>query len=237
MKVLVITQCTGSKAKQHERQLTLQDFKQGKDHVKRREEELADWMLPAKEMYTGPHHSCLMEGIKATTSSSKINVDLRILSAGYGLLCGDQSIAPYEATFSEMKRGDLREWAATLRVPEGFRKAVAVKFDLCIVLLGREYLEACSLDKTVKFGGTTIAFCGTAVAKRLENLGLDNLRVVKLSITKDDRSLNKDFSSTNTKLKGVLAARLLKCLAAEKVSLADLADRQFDLLALLARSG
>jgi hypothetical protein len=235
MKVLVITQCTGSKAKQHERQLKLQDFKQGKDHVKQREAELAGLMLPAKEMYTGQHHACLMEGIKATASSSKINVDLHILSAGYGLLCGDQSIAPYEATFSGMKLGDLRKWAATLRVPEDFRQAVATKFDFGVILLGREYLEACRLDDTVEFGGLTIVFCVTKVAERLGKLNLDNLRLVKLSITKKDRSLNKTFSSTNTKLKGELAARLLKCLSAGTICLTDLADRQFDLLALLAR--
>jgi hypothetical protein len=134
-----------------------------------------------------------------------------------------------------MKPDDLRTWAAALRVPEDFRQAVATKFDLGIIVLGREYLEACRLDGTVEFGGLTIAFCVTKVAERLGKLGLDNLRLVKLSVTKKDRSLNKTFSSTNTRLKGELAARLLKCLSAGTIRLTDLADRKLDLLTVLAR--
>ena len=75
-------------------------------------------MLPAEEMYTGQQHLRLMNGVRAAVASDKRNcsVVLYILSAGYGLIEGKRSIAPYECTFSGMKRPQLREWADALNL-------------------------------------------------------------------------------------------------------------------------
>ena len=53
MRILVITSCTGEKSVSSERALTLEDFKQGRRHVSRREKELKDLLCPAESLYTG----------------------------------------------------------------------------------------------------------------------------------------------------------------------------------------
>lgn len=44
MRVLILTSCTGEKAVRDDRGLTLADFRQGPDHVRTREAELA-WRI------------------------------------------------------------------------------------------------------------------------------------------------------------------------------------------------
>lgn len=58
-----------------------------------------------------------MEGVRQARGATGIDIDLWILSAGYGLILGSQEIVPYECTFQGMKTAELREWAAYLQVP------------------------------------------------------------------------------------------------------------------------
>src|SRR5271157_6098066 len=111
MRVLVVTTCTDKKAVEHEKQLTLEDFRKGKEHVTQQERFLSHLMRPAREMYQGQQHIRLMRAIRecASTPPSTISVDLRIISAGYGLILGDRTIAPYEATFKGMRSNELRK--------------------------------------------------------------------------------------------------------------------------------
>jgi hypothetical protein len=54
-------------------------------------------------MYTGQQHKRLLAGIKeAERRVPGLDVDLRIVSAGYGLIPDSNRIAPYEATFNDM---------------------------------------------------------------------------------------------------------------------------------------
>ena len=69
-----------------------------------------------------------------------------------------------------MGKAALRKWADTLGVPTAFRKAVAGPYDLALVLLGDDYLDACALDASVKLGGPTLLFCGKNTLKRLPKL-------------------------------------------------------------------
>ena len=59
-----------------------------------------------------------------------------------------------------MGEAELRKWAATLGLPVAFREPVADPYDLALVLLGHDYLDACALDASVKLGGPTLLFCG-----------------------------------------------------------------------------
>lgn len=211
MRILVITSCTGEKSVESPRALTLDDFRQGPAHVHEREAELAELMRPAEELYTGQQHVRLMRGVAAfriahSQSKDESELDLRILSAGYGIVRGSQKLAPYEATFQGMGKSDLRTWADSLGVPQAFRDAVAEPYDLGLVLLGDDYLEACRLDSGVTLGGPTLLFCGKNALKRLPKLA--NLHPVPVSNAEAKR-----FSCGLVALKGELGSRILSRLA------------------------
>ena len=163
MRVLVITSCTGEKSVESPKALKLSDFQKGAEHVRNRETEIVDLLRPAEELYTGQQHVRLMRGVADFRAAHPTNgkgsaLDLRILSAGYGIVSGLQKLVAYEATFQGMGKTELRKWAATLGVPAAFREAVATPYDLALVLLGDDYLDACALDASVKLGGPTLLF-------------------------------------------------------------------------------
>lgn len=212
LRVLVITSCTGEKAVQHERQLTFDDFERGPEHVRRRQHELP--IMRAEALYTGLQHRRLMRGIAQARESGAIDLDLRILSAGYGLVESDRMLAPYEATFAAMRRDALVRWARRLNVPADVRAALAQPFDLALLLLGEDYLSAADLDDKVATGGPTIALCSGASAARL--VQVPTLRTIKLTNAEARR-----FSCGLVGLKGEVAARVLERVAADPSRLVD----------------
>jgi hypothetical protein len=229
MRILTITSCTGEKAVDHPDQLTLRDFQAGAKHVTQREKELKDLCRTAGEIYTGEQHVRLMRGVEAFRAGQKNDpVELHVLSAGYGVIPESRVVAPYETTFATMKTKELRDWADALKVPMDFRKTVAAKHDLGLILLGDNYVQACAVDASIKFGGPTLLFCGTGMAKKLPNL--KNVRVVPISNPEAKR-----FSCGLVGLKGELAARLLKGIADDPAVLSRLMDPKFDLLTWLEK--
>lgn len=225
MRILIITSCTGEKEYAPDNQLTLEDFRKGPEHVRARERQLKAMLMPAGEIYTGEQHARLMRGVKAARESG-IDCTVGILSAGYGFIPEDRVVAPYECTFATMKTQELKSWAAHLKSPDGFRSAVSAPYDFALILLGDNYLKACALDAGVKLGGTTLLFAGQGPAKKLPRI--PNLRVVTLSNPEAKR-----FSCGLVGLKGELAARLLKMIAADPGLVQRLKDPATDVLALL----
>jgi hypothetical protein len=230
MRILIITSCTGEKASSPDNQLTLEDFERGGAHLKGREKELKAFALPAGEIYTGQQHVRLMRGIEAVKGTKGLEVELHVLSAGYGMIPADRKVVPYECTFATMKSKELRQWADKLQVPQGFRETVGQKYDLGLVLLGDNYLDACALDAKVKFGGPTILFCGTGTAKTLHPI--EHVRVVAISNPEAKR-----FSCGLVALKGDLAARVLKGIAEDPTLVNQLMDTKFDVLSWLDSKG
>jgi hypothetical protein len=194
--------------------MTLDEFRQGKEKVTEREKELADFLLSAEEMYTGQQHVRLMRGIEAI---GRDKVDLHILSAGYGFLPADQKIAPYEATFQGMRKKELREWADQLEVPEAFRRILSKSFDLTLVLLGDDYLQACAIDDELAFPSPTLLFCGKGAAKRISPR--ENLRIITFSNPDAKR-----FGCPLISLKGEIANRILSSVQKDGTILQKLFD-------------
>jgi hypothetical protein len=225
---LIITSCTGEKVVESDRQLTREDFAKGPAYVAEREKELKDSLRTAGEIYSGEQHVRLMRGVgeRRKDEGGGMKVELHILSAGYGLIPEDRVVAPYEITFATMKSKELRDWADSLQVPEDFRKTVAKPYDFGLILLGDNYLTACALDSSVKFGGPTLLFCGTGMAKKLPTLA--NVRVVPVSNPEAKR-----FSCGLVGLKGELAARALAGVKADASVVTKILDPKFDVLGWL----
>jgi hypothetical protein len=226
MRIVVITSCTGDKSVHHENQLTLADFRQGAEHLSEREQSFAELLTPAEKLYIGMQHERLMRGIGAVRTAQKIDLDLWILSAGYGLVPAAQQLAPYEATFIGMKKPEARDWAKQLGIASDVRHVVKQSYDLALILLGDDYLDACAFDSSLALGGPTIVFCGKGASKKLPQL--ENLITVTLSNAEAKR-----FSCALVGLKGELAGRLLRKISNDSTGLSKLIAEKSQILDLL----
>jgi queuine/archaeosine tRNA-ribosyltransferase len=230
MRILVITSCTGQKSQETPETpegLTCDDFARGARHVKAKEKALKALMTPAEDLYTGQQHVRLMRA--ARTAREKFDVDIRVVSAGYGVVRGNRKLAPYECTFTGRGKANLRAWADQLKIPEHFRVAVSEPFDLGLLLLGDDYLTACDLQADIRLGGPVIALCGRNSIKRLPAIA--GLKPVGLSNAEAKR-----FSCGLVGLKGEIAARLLSRLVEDPTELNSFIDPALDLLDLLDHS-
>ncbi len=206
-RVLVLSSCTGAKAESPAAPLGREDFARGRGYINgRHHSDLAPALVPAEALYTGQQHLRLMRGVNAAREAGTVHVDLRIVSAGYGLVEGGDRLAPYESTFQGMRRNERLAWADQLGIPDATRHALAERSDLAVVLLGDEYLDSCHLDQVCELGGPTLVFCASSVALRLPALG--RLRVVRLR-TEHTRL----FHCGLVGLKGEIGRRLLTYIA------------------------
>jgi hypothetical protein len=203
--IRIVTSCTGEKRHSPENQLALEDFQRGGDDLARREEELSSFASAAGELYTGQQHLRLMAGVAAYRQSGG-EIDLRVLSAGYGLVEESRVIVPYEATFIGMASKAVREWGERIGAPAAVREALAQPCELQLVLLGDGYLSACALDDKVRLGGPTIVFCGKGARRKLPTIA--GLLPVVLT-----NAHAKRFSCGLVGLKGEVAKRLLSQIA------------------------
>ena len=230
MKVLVITSCTGMKAVTHERQLTIQDFRKGAPHVRARERELEHVLRQARAMYTGRQHTLLCDGIaEAERRVRGIDIELQIVSAGYGVIPADRMIAPYEATFSEMPSREIALWGKQLDIPQDIENFCSEGWDLVLILLGDPYLKAAAFETIERFEAPTLLFCSTAWSKKLEPR--QNLHIVPLYNPDATR-----FHCGLTALKGELAARVL-CLLGQVTVRALLGGGSSEILNRLYSTG
>lgn len=208
MKILVISSCTGEKSVDSEDRLTLGDFGKGKKFVAQREEVLGGLLTPADALYSGMQHQRLMRGVNVARANASLNIELKIVSAGYGLVDAAQKLAPYEATFIGMKKSEARAWAQSLHLAADARELLAKPYDLALILLGDDYLQALELDSDVKLGGPTILFCGKASAAKLPVLkGLQTIVLANKDATR--------FACGMIGIKGELASRILERIAAD----------------------
>jgi hypothetical protein len=226
MRLLVITSCTGEKSVSHTDQLTLDDFRQGLEHIHTREQSFSELLTPAEQLYTGMQHERLMQGVNEVRLAKKFDLDLWILSAGYGLVPAERKLAPYEATFIGMKKADARAWAEQLSIADDVRQVIAKPYDLGLILLGDDYLDACAFDNSLVLGGPTIVFCGKGASKKLPQI--ENLIPVILSNAEANR-----FSCALIGLKGELASRLLRKIIADSTEVSKLISAKDKLIDLI----
>ncbi|SDE92327.1 Queuine tRNA-ribosyltransferase [Fontibacillus panacisegetis] len=199
-RILVVTSCTGEKLHKPINQLVFDDFK-NKEVLRRREEELLEFKERADEMYTGSQHLALMNGIKEYRQQGG-DIDLCIISAGYGLLNEDEQIVPYEVTFNTMDSRSIKRWARELKITQVLQTKIA-EYDLIFFLLGDKYLQAVewplNLDKNQK----VIFFAGASSRARI--LNWDDYHVLTIG-----EKEAKTFKYGLIGIKGYLFAHLLR---------------------------
>jgi hypothetical protein len=156
-------------------------------------------------MYTGLQHRWVMQGITRLRGASgpKI-VDVKIVSAGYGLLDEKDRIAPYNVTFKEMPRDQVRAWARHLRIAANVRKAIR-GYHFVVFLLGADYLE--TLGPPVRAGrGQRLIFFAPPTA--VDRLAGDGVVVLPAG-----RAEGKTYGAPLTALKGKMFLGLATALS------------------------
>jgi hypothetical protein len=163
---------------------------------------------PAEELYAGQQHVRLMRGVNAYRGAGEPSgaLDLRIVSAGHGVVPARRPLLPYDETFSELPRGEVRRRGEALGIPAAVASALAQPRALNVVLLGDLYLHASALPDDLVLGAPTLALTSPNSGRRLPDL--PGLVVVGLHNREARR-----FSCGLAALKGELARRLLVRLA------------------------
>jgi len=183
--ILVLSACTATKASE------------GSDHA-----------LLAEDLYAGQQHRRLMRGVKAYRAAGQPAgaLELNILSAAHGVIPGDTALHSYDASFTGMRREQLRRHADQLGIPEAVAQLLTARRRLAVLLLGDNYLRAAQLSSTVELGAPTLAFTSPNSATRLPTMP----RLHPITLDNNDA---RRFSCGLAALKGDLAARLLIRLA------------------------
>ena len=230
IRIRIITSCTGEKRHKPKNTLTQDDFLKtsGLEAFIKREQELAEYSASAEEMYTGLQHIRLLDGMNSYREQhGGDSLELWVLSAGYGIISGNQQIAPYECTFQGMKPLALKDWSSQLGIPTAARKVFASPADLTLVLLGDDYLKALQLDEEVCFGSPTIFLTSEGAKKQIKGQGT----FLKIPLTNKDA---KRFSCGLVGVKGEVTKRLLRRLATEgETFFKSLLTPDADILAML----
>ena len=163
--------------------------------------------MPAERMYLGEQHRRLMRGVdRFRRTIGDPQIDLRIVSAGHGLIRGHSPTTPYDESFSGLGRHAIAARAESLGIPEAVADALEHPYVLALLLLGDDYMNAAAIDGKSAMGGPTIAFGGTGLAARLGSH--PNVSVVPARKAEASR-----FHCGLVGLKGELAGRLLGLLA------------------------
>ncbi|MEA5506970.1 tRNA-guanine transglycosylase DpdA [Halotia wernerae UHCC 0503] len=203
-RILIITSCTGKKLHNPTNQLTIEDFKDT-ERLRERTQSLSEFSCPSGQMYTGLQHLRLMEGVDILRSDfGKEVVDVKIISAGYGLIPEDKVIVPYSVTFNSMKSDEISSWANFIGIHKDFQEAV-IGYDLVFVLLGDKYIRALNLPIETHPKQTFI-FLASNKSKNLVVLEHANFELLTFS--------NADASRFCCALVG-LKGQLLKLIATE----------------------
>jgi hypothetical protein len=170
MKLLIVSSCSSAKASAPANQLTKIDFENDAAGLALRHQQLAPQMTEAEALYDGLQHRRLMSGVRGCANDPSMHIDLRIVSAGYGLIKASRRIAPYDVTFEKMSKAAAIQWGQKIGIPKGFRALMSQQFDLGLVLLGSRYLEVCDIRSDLQLGGPTIFLTGSSTARRLEKI-------------------------------------------------------------------
>ena len=227
MKIQIITSCTGKKLFAPANKLKKEDFRNihNSELFNKIEKRVESFRTSAEKMYTGDQHIRLMEGVNYFRKHQPdSNLNLWILSAGYGLIRSHKTIVPYECTFRGMKREELHKWADHLQIPTKIQKIFNSSTDLRLVLLGGSYLQALSLSNSCNYSSQTLFLISKSTNKYVKGNG--NLR--KIILKKDD--LHR-FHQPWIGLKGEISKRILFKLANEGSSfIHELESPDFNLL-------
>lgn len=173
-KILVVTSCTKDKAfpplGPNLHQLTSDQLwdEQDDDRATRNFGELDEYRVPAGRLYHGRQHQQLMQGVELLRQGfGHTVVDLKIISAGFGLVSEGQSLPPYNATFADLSSSKILAISQRLRIPQSINDLMLDSYDCAFFLLGESYLLSIGLPFSQKPNFPCLFLTGPSSHKRL----------------------------------------------------------------------
>lgn len=161
---------------------------------------------PAEELYLGQQQRELMRGVYVFREARHGSLELKIVSAKHGMLRSDEMVSPYNETFRDVPRPKIRDAGIRLGLPEKAQAFMNEQVDVKLILLGRDYLDACAIDFSRPMASYTVLFNQPASAHLVPIT--PNLLVVPLGNMDAQR-----HRCPLTALKGRLAGRILQAVS------------------------
>jgi len=208
MQMLVVSSCGKKKKVQPSTLPTCDDLSSTNwAHWKTK---LNPYILPAAEMYTGNQFTQLLVGVERLRRIKGFDIDVYIVSAGFGLLSEQDLIPPYECSFSAMKKGEILSRADTLGIQDDFAKLMTQGYDFSYLALGKSYMTAIGFQWLEFIHGTIASF-----VKEVEKEGI-------LYLPANANTVH-EFSANGHKIHGVTGFKgdLLRILADYALSCVD----------------
>lgn len=149
-RVLVVTSCTKDKKLPSGSQQQLgaeQLWDEGEDdRVTRDFGLLEQFRTPAGQLYTGRQHQQLMQGVTLLREMFGHDVvDVKIISAGFGVVDETQPLPPYNVTFADQSTANILAIAQRLHIPQVMSEVMTNEYDCAFFLLGENYLLSLGL--------------------------------------------------------------------------------------------
>lgn len=155
-----------------------------------------------RDLYTGNQNRELVKGIDLLRQIENTEVDLSIISAGFGLVEENDTLPTYDCSFSSMKKSKIQERAEWLEIPSDFMKLISSGYHLVYLALGKKYF--------LTLGDGWVSRCGTTI------IGFDNkLSGEKMLCIPSAHEIVSSFSQNGYKIHGITGFKgdLLKILA------------------------
>jgi len=173
-KILIITSCTKDKLSPpnglYKHQLAPdQLWDEQHDHrVARDFGELEKYRVPAGLLYRGRQHLQLMQGVELLRRAfGRAVVDVKIVSAGFGLVGEEQPLPPYNATFADLPTSKILAISQRLRIPQKINQLMGESYDCAFFLLGESYLLSIGLPFAQTPGFPCLFLAGPSSRKRV----------------------------------------------------------------------
>lgn len=216
MKILVITSCTSTKKHKPDNQLQIEDFC-SPNRLAERTADLKPYEVPAAKMYTGQQHKLVLEGLEQVRGDcAESDIDLSIISAGYGLLRADEPIVPYDVTFTGLRVKELRARSDILGIHRKVGNLIK-GYELVFLLLGKEYVDALKLPFEDPSEGTQIFLAPPSWNQRIRRLASSH-RHIHVVCTEADLT-NQLSGASKYNLKGFLFKKVCEAVCRDGLNL------------------
>ena len=160
---------------------------------------LEQYRMPAVQLYRGLQHRELMRGVTLLRKEfGAKSVDIKIISAGFGLVGEQQPLPLYEATFADLPPSKILAIAQRLRIPQKINELLTkTSYDCAFFLLGENYLVSLGIPFAPEPTFPCFFVASPANYKRIPKRGMYHL----IPVGKDD---SVAFSYNLVGLKGHL---------------------------------
>ena len=159
MRILVVGSCGKKKLTQHPDAPSCSDLAINSD-LSEWKSKFSNLVFPAGKMYTGYQNRELAAATDGLRAVKGVEVDMYIISAGFGMLKETTLIPPYECSFNNMNKAEILERAEYLGIREAFRGICGRNYDLLYLALSKKYMLALDGQYLHEIESTTVVFHG-----------------------------------------------------------------------------